>query len=118
VRYSGQQLPIKFRVDAQQLATLSVDLWVTMGVSPNQVTCQYSFSSKAPATLSGGSFEVPVETTSGFVYRTTVRGAFSAGTAASGTIDSFSVTGGVCRGLLVFGTGFSQSSQRWEAVKK
>ncbi len=125
VRYGGQQLPITFRVDGQQIASLSVDLWVTVGdqtfgpFGQSPVTCNYQFSTKAPATLNGGSFEAPVATTTGIVYRTTVKGSFSSGTAAAGTIDAFLVNAGVCKGrFVVTSGGWSQSPPRWEAVKR
>lgn len=110
--------PISFFVDGQQVTTASIGVDVCMGTYPRDACCTFTLTSSAAAAISNNSFEIPVRSTSGISYATTVRGSFSSATSASGTVASFQATSLICGGSLYFGTPVSQGGETWTASKQ
>lgn len=113
---TNQSLPISFTVNgADMVENLEVDLRITFGVFPNQFSCVYKFSSTGQAPIQNNAFEIPVSTSSGVSYSTSVRGAFTSPTACGGTAVAFTASGGICNGQLIIGSiGVSEKS--WSAT--
>jgi hypothetical protein len=108
---TSQNLPITFTVSGNTVTAISVQVRASMAGS----SCTYTTGSQDKPTIANNAFSLKV---GGGTVSSTLLGTFSSATAATGSIEAFSISGLACGSVLVFGTPSSQGAKTWQATKQ
>ena len=109
---------ITFLVSGQDITTFTANLVVTYIVRISSNTfglrfCNDVLTASGPVRINGANIVVPVRSS---ISSTVFRGSFTSETAASGTVDSFTLVRG-CGSDVIFGTSGGQEQKDWNASR-
>jgi len=110
---TSQGLPITITVAGDMVSAVDLQIRVSMAGA----SCTSAFKANATAQIANASFSMPITSTSGVSYSSTLEGTFASATSLSGRIRSFSANGLLCSGVFVIGTPVSQSERTFTANK-